>query len=221
MHQQKTCIKNNGYEQITISVNKKRYYLLIHRLVADAFIKNSNPLIYTQVNHLNGYKTDNHYWNLEWCTPEENIKHSYEMNLRHYKKGSEVPTSFHTELEVHEVCKLLEDNLSFKDIADITGFTKEMIRAIYNKRTWKHISKNYDFSNYNFGKNKSEELTKLENIKIACKMLESNKFTIKKISDITSLGYGILIKLKNGEIYKDISKNYNISNYTNKSKNKL
>ena len=40
-----------------------------------------------QVNHINGDKTCNEYWNLEWCDNSFNIKHAYSTRLRQKKYG--------------------------------------------------------------------------------------------------------------------------------------
>lgn len=44
---------------------------LVHRLVAEAFI--DNPLGLTDVDHLNGITSDNHFTNLEWKTHRDNM----------------------------------------------------------------------------------------------------------------------------------------------------
>ena len=49
---------------------------LVHRLVAIHFIDNQN-LLKTQVNHKDLNGLNNHYTNLEWTTPSENVIHGH------------------------------------------------------------------------------------------------------------------------------------------------
>lgn len=57
---------NSGYLTVGLRNTYGKRRFLVHRLVADAFIPNSNN--YPQVNHKNEDKTDNRKENLEWCT---------------------------------------------------------------------------------------------------------------------------------------------------------
>ena len=69
----------NGYRQVHVYVNGKRKLMLVHRLIAMAFIP--NPLNLPCVNHLNGKKYDNRPENLEWATHEQNAKHARDTGL--------------------------------------------------------------------------------------------------------------------------------------------
>ncbi|WAX15712.1 DNA endonuclease [Enterococcus phage EG103P3] len=66
-------ITRNGYARVTLYKDKVPVKRLIHRLVAEAFIPNTDNK--PQVNHLNEDKLDNRCENLEWVTSEENVNY--------------------------------------------------------------------------------------------------------------------------------------------------
>jgi hypothetical protein len=68
----KTSIKA-GYYNVSLTNNKKRRTLKIHRIVAKAFI--SNPENKSDVNHKDKNKLNNNLDNLEWNTRKENNIH--------------------------------------------------------------------------------------------------------------------------------------------------
>ena len=70
----------NGYHQLILSSNGKLKNVLVHRVVAIAFIPNPNN--YETVNHIRGDKSDCSVFGLEWLPQSENNKHSYSDGLK-------------------------------------------------------------------------------------------------------------------------------------------
>ena len=75
----KPKMKNSGYYFVGLYVNKKEFYMHIHKLVANAFVKNT--LNKPHINHINGIKTDNRACNLEYVTQSENMQHAMKNGL--------------------------------------------------------------------------------------------------------------------------------------------
>ena len=65
--------------EIKLNKNGKSECKKIHRLVAEAFVYNDDPLNKVTVNHIDGNRLNNCYTNLEWCTYSENLKHAYDV----------------------------------------------------------------------------------------------------------------------------------------------
>lgn len=59
-----------GYLYVCLSKDGINYARRIHRLVAEAFIKNHDNK--SSIDHINTIKTDNRVSNLRWVTPKEN-----------------------------------------------------------------------------------------------------------------------------------------------------
>lgn len=73
-----------GYKHITLSKGNTRKTVVVHKLVATAFV--ANPLNKPQVNHKDGNKENNTANNLEWVTQTENNRHAINAHLRKVKK---------------------------------------------------------------------------------------------------------------------------------------
>lgn len=61
----------HGYLMVILCKNGKQKMVLVHRLVAAAFVPNIFSL--NEVNHINEDKTDNRAENLMWCSRKENV----------------------------------------------------------------------------------------------------------------------------------------------------
>lgn len=75
----RASIDRYGYERIVISSRGGRKTLLVHRLVATAFIPNIDNK--PTVNHIDGDKRNNCLENLEWATYAEQKAHAIKTNL--------------------------------------------------------------------------------------------------------------------------------------------
>ena len=60
----------DGYICVMLSKDSNKKYAKVHRLVAQAFIRNPDNL--PEVNHKDEDKLNNCVWNLEWCTRSYN-----------------------------------------------------------------------------------------------------------------------------------------------------
>ena len=76
----KPALRNDGYLQLNLFKDGKQKHFCVHRLVAEAFIPNSENKF--EVNHKDEDKTNNRVENLEWVTRKENLRHAVEQGLK-------------------------------------------------------------------------------------------------------------------------------------------
>jgi len=72
-----------GYVRVYVSGKLIR----LHRIIAQTFV--ANPKNYTEVNHKDGNKKNNHADNLEWCTRKQNMRHATRIGLHRLGFGEE------------------------------------------------------------------------------------------------------------------------------------
>jgi len=126
---------NCGYLMIDLCKDGKIKKFLVHRLMAQTFLKNDENK--TQVNHINGIKTDNSLINLEWVTRSENQKHSILIGLR-TTKGEKNSQS---KLNESQVLLILNDKRMYKEISNDFGISIPTISDIKRGYSWTHITK--------------------------------------------------------------------------------
>jgi len=87
----------NGYRMVTLrSAGKTRENgtykstcKLVHRLVCETWHGAPPSIGHTHVNHIDGDRSHNCAYNLEWATPSENVQHAWDLGLRQKPKGQE------------------------------------------------------------------------------------------------------------------------------------
>ena len=85
---EKRIATRNSEGYYIFNVGQKLRNHRLHRAVATLFLKNPDPEHFTDVNHIDGDKSNNRADNLEWCDRSYNLKHAYDTGL-HKKKVEE------------------------------------------------------------------------------------------------------------------------------------
>lgn len=119
-----------GYSYIRMYRHKKKKYLTVHRLVAEAFIPNPDNKPF--VNHINGIKTDNRVENLEWCTASENTAHAYKIGLRTQK-----PLKLTWE-KVNKIRELFaSQSITYRELGVMFNISGPTVFKIIKNQKWK------------------------------------------------------------------------------------
>lgn len=112
----------------------------VHRLVARYFIP--NPENKPHVNHIDNNTQNNHYSNLEWCTPKENTTHMMKQNRQSKLCGSQCKQAKFTEQQVKEILSL-RGRMTYVKIAKKYNTNYSNIAHMMRGSRWSHVLAEY------------------------------------------------------------------------------
>lgn len=136
------CTGDDPYLAFRACHENRPSTVFVHKIVAECWIDNDDPLNKVDVNHKDGNKRNPNKENLEWVTRSQNQQHALSTGLK--QRGEELYNSALTDDQVHLVCQYLIDGLRVKDIADFFGCSKDIIGKIKAGDTYFHIRVLYD-----------------------------------------------------------------------------
>jgi hypothetical protein len=128
-------VDRDGYLRRTLCKNGLCKQITEHRLVATAFIENSENK--ATINHINGIKNDNRVENLEWNTDLENKQHAVKNGLMNFK-GIKHNKCKLTELQVLEIREIgFSQTRTF--LSKKYNVSRITVLRIIRRSNWNHI----------------------------------------------------------------------------------
>ena len=132
-----STVNNSGYLTIGLHNNGNSKTFLVHRIVAEAFIK--NPHLCNEVNHIDQNKLNNSANNLEWCTHRENVNHGDEI-----ERGAKKQRRSFRQIDLNG--KLIKIWNGFKQMQRETGIQRKSVydccigkRESYMGFRWEYV----------------------------------------------------------------------------------
>jgi len=130
----KPRVTHDGYASINLLLKGTKSYRTIHRLVAQAFIPNTENK--PTVNHIDGIKDNNNVSNLEWNTRKEQIQHMLDNNLRTMPRGEDWCRTKLKESTVIKVKEMVRDGYRNYEIMEELDLKYWIVGDIKREKTW-------------------------------------------------------------------------------------
>lgn len=145
---------SHGYASVRITRNGRRSRVLVHLLVAEAFLP-PKPSLYHQVRHKNGRRMDPRADNLEWGTAKDNAvdrdrhgttasgdRNGMRVHPESRLVGSRSSMAILDESKVAEIRRRYVSGNRFSNAEELSaefGVKPDTIQSIARGRCWKHV----------------------------------------------------------------------------------
>lgn len=208
----------DGYLNVRLNTVNGSITKSVHRLEMLTFVPIDNCELY-EVNHIDGVKTNNNIYNLEWVNHDENMKHASRTGL-FVARGEARENTKLTENQVRTICEKISEGKPPKQISQEMNLKDcnidKIVMNIVNGYSWRHISREYDFSH----KFNRQFLFTIDQIHEICRYLEVNGVNTSTREILNHLGitydneslrnYKVAISaLRRRKNYKNICSKYN------------
>lgn len=187
----KPALNNGGYFIVTLSKNNHHKTCPIHKLVATAFIPNTNNK--PQINHIDCNKLNNSVKNLEWVTAQENSEHAILNGLTTFEhlRGENHKNSKLTKKKINQIREdYYINNCTLSEIAKNFGICPQTAHEIVTFKMWGHVTQNYDLylsmkdersSFHKRGENNFMSKLELKEIKKIRKLHSTKRHSLKEL----------------------------------------
>ena len=118
---------STGYMRVALGRGVYRY---VHRLVAQSFLP--NPENASQVDHIDGNRTNNSVLNLRWVTAKQNAAYGGERHNWESQKIASAKRRIH-DAQKQEYLALLNQGYSLRQIAKLFGTCHSTIRSVLQR----------------------------------------------------------------------------------------
>ena len=193
-----------GYVRVTLQTNDGYKKFPLHRLIISTFYMNIDEY---EVNHIDGDKLNNSFYNLEYTDRLGNAVHAKENQL--YQSCEDHYKATLSNKEVEKICELMQGGASNISIMNILGLNvnryMNILSKIRHRKSWTNISDKYTWDDGLVYKKYTKD-----DIFNMCKYIHVDNM---KISDVIKLFpqykdkkklNNILKKIKQKKLYKRI-----------------
>ncbi len=193
---------HDGYRRVVLSVAGIGHSELVHRLVAMAWIENTNPT-FDLVNHKDGNRANNHYGNLEWCDGSYNQAHAYRIGLRVPVCGEDSHMSKIKACDATQIVSLRNDGLTYVEISRRTGIRKHIVESICCQKAWLRQSQGIKRFKAHGERHGRSKLTSQNVAEIVTKCREG--MTHKEVGDAYGVSRATVGAIMTGKLWSNIT----------------
>lgn len=126
---------SNGYQYVKLCRAGESKRRLVHRIVAEAFLR--APLPGEEIDHVDGNKSENAAHNLEWVTSSENKRRALARGV--FAVGERSGNSKLKTADVRRIRELRGEGFSQRQLASQFGVSRPAIVSVLRGETWRHV----------------------------------------------------------------------------------